>query len=226
MNEIHLNFLIQNSNNEPDYIGNNSLRWAQQVMPHYNFDNYLNRRMNRYELFSYCQNPEHDNLNVLAAILSWGGMRRDHGRLLFNNLNCVLDIVYNLRNGIYQNRRVAFDSIQQKRNEGLLPGLGIGYFTKLICFLAPNLNGYIMDQWVSKSINLLTGMNIVSLTGNNWVNDNNTADTYECFCTHIDHLARILNCTGFEAEKRIFSVGNGLGTWRNYLIQQLNRTEI
>ena len=132
-----------------------------------------------------------DNLNVLVAILSWGGMRRDHGRLLFNNLEFVLELVNNLRIGIYPTRQIAYSTFQEHRANGSLPGLGIGYFTKLICFLSPNLNGYIMDQWVGKSINLLTGQNIVSITGNNWVNDNNNADTYEIFCTHIDNLALI-----------------------------------
>jgi len=219
MNEAHLNYLIQIGDNERGYIGNNSFHWANHVLPSGNFDNYLNRKFNRYELFEYCCDPNNSNLNVLAAILSWGGMRRDHGRLLFNNLEFVLGIVDNLRNGVYQNRQIAFSKIQENRTNNLLSGLGIGYFTKLICFLAPNLNGYIMDQWVSKSINLLTGQKVVSITSNSWVNDNNNADTYEIFCTHIDNLAILLNCSGFEAEKRIFSVGRGHGAWRNYLIQ-------
>ena len=213
---------MQISNNEQGYVGNNSLNWAKQVLPDYNFDNYLNRQFNRYELFEYCQNTNNNNLNVLVAILSWGGMRRDHGRLLFNNIEFVLGLVDNLRNNTYQTRQIAYSTIQDHRVNGLLPGLGIGYFTKLICFLSPNLNGYIMDQWVGKSINLLTGQDIVNITSNSWVNDNNNPDIYEMFCTHIDNLAQILNCSGYEAEKRIFSVGRGNGSWRNYLIKNYN----
>jgi hypothetical protein len=222
MNQKHLNYLIQIGDNDQGYVGGNSLGWASHVLPNNYFDNYLNRHFNRYELFEYCQSSSNDNINVLAAILSWGGMRRDHGRLLFNNLDLILDLVNNLRNGSYHSRQIAFSIFQNHRAAGSLPGLGIGYFTKLICFLSPNLNGYIMDQWVGKSINLLTDQNVVSLTGN-WVNDNNNAETYEIFCTHIDNLAILLNCSGFEAEKRIFSVGRGLGAWRNYLIQNYNK---
>ncbi len=222
MNELHLNYLIQIGENDQGYVGNNSLRWTNHVLPDSNFDNYLNRQFNRYELFEYCQNINNDNLNVLAAILSWGGMRRDHGRLLFNNLEFVLNLVNDLRTGSYQTRKKAFSTFQDYRANGLLPGLGIGYFTKLICFLSPNLNGYIMDQWVGKSINLLTGQNVVNISGNNWVNDNNSADAYEIFCNHIDNLAIILNCPGFEAERRIFSVGRGKGAWRKYLIMNYN----
>lgn len=219
MNKAHLDYLIQIGDNDQGYVGNNSLSWAKRVFPNKNFDNYLDRRFNRDELFEYCQNKGNDNIHVLIAILSWGGMRRDHGRSLFNNPEVALSLVENLRNKIYQSRQIAFSIFQEKRVQGLLPGLGIGYFTKLICFLSPNLKGYIMDQWVGKSINFLMGQNIVDITNNNWVNDNNNSVTYETFCSHIDHLAQLLNCSGFEAEKRIFSVGRGKGVWRNYLIR-------
>ena len=219
MNEIHLNFLTQIGDNEQGYVGKNSLTWANSILPNNNLlDNYLNRRFNRYELFEYCQNPNIANLNVLVAILSWGGMKSNHGRLLFNNPTLVLDLVNNLRNGIYPTRQIAYAAFQYYRNNGLLPGLGIGYFTKLICFLDHRLNGYIMDQWAAKSINLLNG-NIVNITGNIWVNDNNNSDIYEIFCIHIDNLAQHLNCTGFEAERKIFSHGGRYkGQWRIYLI--------
>ena len=218
MNEKHLNYLIKIGGNDNGYYGNNSLLWANQVFPDYCFDNYINRQFDRYELFKYCEDHTNNNLNVLVAILSWGGMRRDHGRLLLKNQELILELVHNLRIGKYKTRKIAFSSFQSYRTKGLLPGLGIGYFTKLICFLAPELNGYIMDQWVGKSINLLTGKEIVKITGNNWVNDYNNDETYEIFCSNIDNLAIILNCSGFEAEKRIFSVGRRVGIWRNYLI--------
>jgi hypothetical protein len=223
MNELHLNYLLQIGDHEQGYVGNNSLNWGSSVIgPNNGLDPYLNINFNRYQLFEYCQNLNNSDLNVVIAILSWGGMRRDHGRKLFENPNTLLEIVSNLRNGNYNSRAHAFQSIQTFRGLSLLPGLGIGYYTKLICFLAPNLNGYIMDQWVSKSINLLTDNNVVNLTGNSWVNDLNTSETYEHFCQQIDNLAQLLNCSGFEAEKRIFSVGRGNGQWRNYLINNYN----
>ena len=224
MNEIHLNYLIQIGNNDQGYVGNKSLNWGLSVVgPDENLDPFLNRQFNRYELFEYCQNQNKSNLNILVAILSWGGMRRDHGRRLFENKNLTLSMVGELRNGNFDNRQQAFQVFQNHRSTNMLSGIGIGYFTKLICFLAPNLNGYIMDQWVAKSINLLTGKHIVKLTANNWVNDKNDSNTYEIFCQHIDNLAQILECSGFEAEKRIFSVGRKKGQWRNYLIKNYNK---
>jgi len=224
MVQKHVEFLTQIGDGGPGYTGNNSLKWANFVMPSRPFDSSLNRRFNRHELFDYCKNSNNDNLHVLVAILSWGGMRRDHGKLLFKNLDKVLEIVDDLRNLKYDNRIIAFETIQNLRRERLLPGLGIGYFTKLICFLSPKLNGYIMDQWVGKSINLLTRQNVVNLSNNSWVNDTNSSTSYESFCNHVDQLAVRLGCTGYDAEERIFSVGRGKGVWRNYLIKNYNKT--
>jgi hypothetical protein len=221
MVEQHIEKLIEIGSEEEGYLGNNSLKWAIYVLgPKVGIDKNLDIRFDRYELFEYCKN--NSNLNVLISILSWGGMRRDHGKRLFENLNHVMPIVEDLRNGVYKTRKEAFEVFQNKRAEGLLPGLGIGYFTKLICFLSPELNGYIMDQWVGKSINLITGEKIVSLTSNSWVNDKNDSIAYELFCSKIDELAKKLKCDGIEAEKKIFSVGNGKGEWRKYLIKSLN----
>ncbi len=220
LNEIHLNFLIQSGDNNQGYVGNNSLNWANAVYPNYREIDYsLDKQFDRDYLFAYCRNQNNNHFNVLIAILSWGGMRRSHGRLLFDNLDHLLPIIQNLRTGFYQSRQTAFEAFQQERNKKHLPGLGIGYFTKLICFLRPELNGYIMDQWVSKSINLLTGKNIVSITSDSWVNDSNDSGTYENFCDQIDQIAEKLNCDGFKAEERLFSVGRGRGEWRKYLIK-------
>lgn len=223
MNEKHLDFLIKIGDNDQGYVGSNSLKWANYVLPNNKFDEYINRKFNRYELFEYCQNENNDDLNVLVAILSWGGKRRDQAGSLFNRLDDILEIVKELRTSKYPTRQKAFEMFQNLRNNKQLPGLGIGYFTKLICFLSPSLNGYIMDQWVGKSINLLTEKNVVNFSGD-WVNDTNTAETYELFCTHIDNLATILNCSGYEAEKRLFSVGGKKkGQWRKYLIQNYKK---
>lgn len=220
MNMTHINKLIIIGDNGQGYIGNNSLKWGRSILGNnIMIDPNLDKRFDRYHLFNYCQDKQINNLNIIISILSWGGMRRDHGRRLFANIDPLLELVDNLRNNIYITRAFAFESIQNVRREGLLPGLGIGYFTKLICFLSPKLKGYIMDQWVAKSINLLTDEKIINISNGNWVNDINDGEVYENFCSKIDELAIILECQGFEAEKRIFSVGRGHGEWRNYLIE-------
>jgi hypothetical protein len=223
MIEIHLKQLIEIGNEDKGFLGNNSLSWAKYVVSENSIlqiDNRLNARFDRDMLFDYCYDSQNDNINVILAILSWGGMKRNFGRLLFEKekLEILCSLVDDLRNNKFKSRQSAFEAFQQKRKEGKLTGLGIGFFTKLICFLAPNLKGYIMDQWAGKSINLLVGQKVVILD-NVWVNDKNDSTNYENFCSHIDVLASKLNCSGIDAEKRIFSVGGvNKGKWRSYLI--------
>ena len=94
MNQIHLNVLIGIGDNDQGYVGNNSLKWGNYILGNTEtIDPYLDRRLNRYELFDYCQNLNNDNINVLIAILSWGGMNRRYGLLLFNNLNQKIEII-------------------------------------------------------------------------------------------------------------------------------------
>ena len=215
---IHLDKLVKIGNENHGYIGNNSLSWAASIFGNIDhIDPYLNRKFDRYELLDYCNDHKNDDYNCCVAIVSWGGMRRDHGRRLFENTLVLDKLIFKLRNGLYESRQEAFTDFKVHRINGQLPGLGIGYFTKFICFLAPQLNGYIMDQWASKSINLLTGQEIIKISAAGWVTDENNSHTYERYCSLIDVLAQQLNCTGFEAEKRIFSVGRGLGIWRRYL---------
>ena len=216
--EKHLNVLRTIDDFEQGPVGVNVLNWVKYVLNDNAFENNeLNKRFNRNELFEYCSNKNTEDLNASFAILAWGGMNRKYAQLLYKNWEQLHPIISDLRTGIYQTRQSAYERIQQKRNQKLLPGLGVAYFTKLLCFLATNLNCYIMDQWTSKSINLLVGKKIVQLNGYVWVNDYNDKYTYERFCGYIDELAVELNCTGFEAEKRIYSIGRGKGKWRKYL---------
>jgi hypothetical protein len=97
--------------------------------------------------------------------------------------------------------------------------MGPAYFTKLIFFLRPDLNGYIMDQWLARSINLLFPQAGPIRLSNTVVTDRNTADDYERFCSHVEHVARELGITPAEAEERMFSNGGrSKGRWRQYVI--------
>ncbi len=219
MNETHFKKLRELGDPGNRYLGNNSLKWANYVLgpDRLREPEALDRRFQRYDLMEYCRDSSNDHLSVLAAILSWGGMRRDHGLLLMERYKELEPIVEKLRSGHIRTRQQAFEALKQRRLAGKLPGLGTGYFTKLICFLAHDLNGYIMDQWVGKSVNLLAGRPVVRFTGN-WVNDENSSQDYESFCVFIDLLGERLGCSGFDAERWLFSHGgHHPGAWRTYL---------
>ena len=49
----------------------------------------------------------------------------------------------------------AYKQFHRLVNEKKLTHMGPAYFTKLIYFLGSKQNGYIMDQWTARSMNLL-----------------------------------------------------------------------
>lgn len=218
MNEEHFNFLINIEHIAQGNVGHNALNFGNQVQNIENLPNLLDQQLNRNELIEICGNENFSNLTLAVVILAWGGMRFDHGRSLFQNWNYLNPIIQNLRIGEIQTRQAAFEVLQNERANGHLPGLGIGYFTKLICFLNPNLNGYILDQWTGKSFNLLWNEPLIQISNLGWVTDNNTPETYEDFCQRLEHLAVELEVEPLEAEERIFSFGGrNPGQWRQYL---------
>ena len=151
-------------------------------------------------------------VTVCAAILAWGGMRYNSRDDLIKGDNYDwLGVCENIRNGTLS-RRDAFDALQELRKAGKLKGLGVAFFTKLIYFLqlgdaAKKPGGYIMDQWASESVNLLTGEDVVRLDTSwtlKWtrrggetpqevtsavVSDLNDGGNYEDFCLAMDKIA-------------------------------------
>jgi len=51
-----------------------------------------------------------------------------------------------------------------------LQGCGPAFFTKIMFFFSSNLRCFIMDQWTSRSINLLLGENLIKLDNKITVN--------------------------------------------------------
>jgi len=217
-NKEHLYFLKSISSEEQHYIGRDSANWQKHVFPEVTkIDCNLPGRSNRNELINYCQKKGIENMCLAIAVLSWGGMRVDHGQMLFKDPEFVMKLIGSLKNGEFESRENAFKAFWDGRKHNKLPGLGPSYYTKLICFLGQGLNGYIMDKWVGMSINLLTGLDIVKITNRTWVNDKNTPADYESYCCCIDELGIELQCSGMEAERKLFSLGGGKGEWRKYL---------
>jgi len=216
----HLTYFL-NINDETKWIGSvNSYQWAQSVLESNTIlnDN-LNQKFYRDDLFEYCSNLDNTDWDTLIAILSWGGMHREHAYRLLSSPDVILDIVNKLRNNFFTSRKEAFTYIQNKRNLNFLPGLGVGYYTKLICFLAPDLNGYIMDQWLAKSINLIIDNKKIKIDSNSWVTDDNDENTYEYFCQEVDKIATYIGVSGFKTEEKLFSIGGKTkGIWRKYVV--------
>jgi hypothetical protein len=104
------------------------------------------------------------------------------------------------------------------RKQGKVRGLGPSYFTKLLFFFSPADDFWIMDQWTGKSINLLTGKNVVRFSGSS-PSDQNKGGNYQAYCEEVDALATLLNTNGNEIEQRLMSKGKpNPWPWRSHVV--------
>lgn len=143
-----------------------------------------------------------------------------------------LTVVHNLLHGAYATRTDAFDAFAACYHVGKMAGMRAAYFTKLIFFLAPHLDGYIMDQWTARSINLLydrtshypLGQMIALDPGANgaaYVASKNTGVEYDNFCLAVEDIALNLGIVPSDAEECLMSNGSNKGrppgAWRTYV---------
>lgn len=100
-------------------------------------------------------------------------------------------------------------------------GIGAAYFTKLIFFCEPSHEGYIMDQWTSKSINLLTGEKVVHLLSGH-VSKKNDVGSYQRFCSLVEEIAQELNIPAEKVEMAMFSKGGkNKAAWRKHVVHHV-----
>ncbi len=201
--------------------GINAKNWGSYFY-NKNIHSKLDSKLTRSELLDKNFVKDLNNAELAIAILSWGGMNREHGKSLFEQKEW-LDIIAKMSNNAIKTRKEAYELFAALRKNKKLKGMGPAYFTKLICFVNPNLKGYIMDQWTSKSINLLFDNKIVSLNNAGHVADKNTAQIYEDFCIKIEYLADLLKLKPIELEENLFSNGGiNKGKWRQFVVDNWN----
>lgn len=205
--------------------GINALKWASYFISEKELNPKLNKIFNRQDLFRL-KDSDFTSEEIVIAILAWGGMNRQHGESLFKFKDHWLPLIDKIRNEEITSRSDAYNSFFELKSNGFLPGMGPAYYTKLICFINPELNAYIMDQWTSKSINLLKNGNLVSLTLKGWgyVNVNNNSNVYESFCKEIEIIAVKINKSPIDTEELLFSYGGfKKGIWRQYVVNSFTK---
>jgi len=209
---------FENSLNKfKSWRGINALDWGMYVQP-VNFNEKLNKKLVRSDLLNENFTNALTDFELTVAILSWGGMNREHAKTLYKN-NDWINLVSSLRSKEINSRKEAYNEFYKLRKGGKLKGMGPAYFTKLICFANPKLNGFIMDQWTSKSINLLCDKELIKLTKSGHVKDNNTPDIYELFCEIVEDLSKKYNVKPIVLEENLFSNGGfNKGSWRKYVV--------
>lgn len=192
----------------------------------------------RMDLLNLAGNATVPTEAVCWSVLAWGGMHGRHRNALYNSSDQQwLAAADELRCGHFD-RGSAYAAFHELRSGGKLPGMGPAYFTKLLFFLMPRQGGsrpgYIMDQWVGCSINLLVDRQVVLMDYiQSWkrskqalvfnstyvVSDANDADNYEDYCCQIEAVASEIGRDPADTELLLMSEGgHSKHPWRNYVI--------
>ena len=169
------------------------------------------------------------DLEVVLDIFAWGGINRKHACLALQSFTSWRDIISKLRNKEYSSIE-GYEKFYELRNNNELSGMGPAYYTKLIFFCHPKNDGYIMDQWTARSVNLLSTQSddLIRLNKSKYFqsvsdrSNRNTQDVYKKFCCYVNRLAKECGYQGHpsEIEEALFSKGgrNKLD-WRRYVIR-------
>lgn len=181
---------------------------------------FAKQRMTRTFLKSAATDTQVSDRDLLWGILAWGGMRRDAARRLAENEETWLGVLKSLRgDGLSRSEsyKLCFDAVAG------MPAGGIGpaYFTKLIFFANPRHDGYIMDQWTSRSVNLLvSGGPVVRMRTANHVDPRNDHHVFETYCRIVEDLSGLLvDKNPEETEQCLFSTGGKqVAPWRRYVM--------
>ena len=211
-------------NNFKSWNGINANDWGNYFYDK-NLNKSLNCKLTRSQLLNNNFSKDLSREELAIAILSWGGMNREHGKSLFQYKEW-LHLIDKMRTNKIKTREEAYRLFASLRKNKKLKGMGPAYFTKLICFVNPNFKGYIMDQWTSKSINLLFESNLLFLKNNGNVTDKNTPEIYEDFCSKIECLANLIKLNPIDLEENLFRNGGiNKGKWRQFVLDNWNNSE-
>lgn len=229
--EIHL-AKFRECREETGWQSKNLRKWAQNVKVDPAISaNLPDSVVDRDYLKNLCSSKDVSDEQCFIAIMAWGGMKTKHGELAWQIRASWIPIIAKLRSGMLT-RKEAYQQFHDMRKIHPHCGMGPAYYTKIIFFAGPEHDGYIMDQWTSLSINLLTEglpaspvkMKTSTYRGrrSDSVSDSNDAETYESFCQIIEGLAKAVLLTPEETEKRMFSQGGrNPAPWRSYVKQSL-----
>lgn len=169
--------------------------------------------LTRQQVRDICSDPARPVLFGFVCAMAWGGQSKPNARRAWKSREPLQINLERLRAGGLT-RAQAFNYFTGRY---WISGLGPAYFTKLLYFFSPAPTSYIMDQWTARSVNLITGREVVPMAGV-YVSSDSAGEHYQAFCEEVDGLAAILGCSGQEIEERLFSQGGRKPwPWRVYV---------
>ena len=200
------------------WVGKSARKWLTTTGGYNSqLDRYGDTAFNRTTLRDYislekdCGAAAENIFQIVVNILAWGGMQYNHGRTALRCWDKWQPICLKLISGDY-NHIDAYDAFFAAHNDGSISGIGPAYYTKLIFFLGDG-NGLIMDQWTSKSINLIQERNTIKLS-NGYVSKFANSENYDAYIQAVSEISQRLDMTGAalenlnNAEELIFSISS------------------
>lgn len=128
-----------------------------------NSERFSSQPDNKRDVQAMVRDRKNSSLKLFFYIMAWGGMvnRARNPQMLYRKLQsdkqarvAFIRVLDTIRFGNVSNAQ-AFDLIQGLRDTGYLPGLGVSFFTKVLYFLRPGKDAFILDQFTAKAINYL-----------------------------------------------------------------------
>lgn len=195
--------------------------WADQMNLGHEYD-LPQQMLSRDEVRKRCRNPKNNILECYLIIMAWGAQGKGPGGLsaaqtAWGNREILEERLNQLRVG----RLSRGEAYNLFSGNNQIRGLGPSYLTKLLFFFSPNADMYVMDQWTTKAIILLTGKHIIRQS-NGYPNHKNVGLNYELFCRAVDDLIAPLSALdGDQVEQRLFSIGSINGKPRGHFRQKV-----
>lgn len=219
--EKHIQKFLEISEPPQDTFGLAPRKWADRF-PRNEIDDYDRLspvKMTRRAVMDLCRDRTTSDLNVYISIMAWGGQGSGvsfkHAKAAWECRDEICEIIHRLRSE-NPTKIQAFEWLNAAR----INGLGPSFFTKLIAFISPEDGRVIMDQWVAKAVNLLTGREFVKLA-QGVPNRANDGFVYAQFCGLVAEIGLVAGIDDpWRAEERLFSSGGRKkGPWRQYVIE-------
>lgn len=174
--------------------------------------------INRADLRAFCRSPDTTPEACFVACMAWGMMRGKNRRLSWEQRHLWVPIVERLREG-----GVSREAAYALFHEADIPGLRTAFFTKLIFFLRPDPDGYILDQWTAKSVSLVLVPQFITINRYGWVTPANDANIYRRYCEIVEHLAQVAVEDATIIEDKMFAGGRKVQPWRQYVREHWRR---
>ncbi len=166
------------------------------------------RPLDRQQVLAFCQNPEMPTLGAFALCMAWGGQRMDHYRSCLGS-TALIGLLEQLR----KSERSRLEDYALASGM-MVKGLGVSFLTKLLFFLRPRRDAYILDQWIAKSLDfLMESPCAVKLVKWGGPHHETTPHEYDEACLALEEIGALLGgLSGDLTEQLLFSRPSG--EWR------------